>query len=92
MSAIVRNDSTDAPAGETRPVRAGGGGLRVIAIVLALAGAALLAFGFWGTHGGAARFGDGFVPIGAGSLGGILIIAGVIADIVAERRHRKATR
>jgi len=66
--------------------------MRVLAVVLALAGAALLAFGWWGTHTAAARFGDGFVPIGTGTLGGLLIIAGVIVDIVAERRSRKAAR
>ena len=66
--------------------------MRTLALVLTLSGIALLAFGFWGTHSAADRFGDGFVPIGAGSLGGMLIIAGVIADIVAERRRRKASQ
>lgn len=66
--------------------------MRRIALVLALAGVALLAFGLWGTHGGAARFGDGFIPIGAGAVGGIVLIAGILVDIVAERRQRKAAK
>jgi hypothetical protein len=66
--------------------------MRVLATVLAIAGALLLAFGFWGTHAAVARFGDGFVPIAASTLGGLLLIAGVIVDLVAERRRAKAAR
>lgn len=65
-------------------------GMRVIPTILALCGVLLLAFGFWGTHAGLARFGDGFVPIAAGSLGGLVLIAGVIVDLAAEHRQRKA--
>ena len=67
-------------------------GLRVIPTTLALCGVLLLAFGLWGTHGGAARFGRGFVPIAAGSAGAFLIIAGVLVDLAAEWRKRKAAR
>jgi hypothetical protein len=66
--------------------------MRMLATVLAVAGALLLAFGFWGTHAAAARFGDGFIPIAASTLGGLLLIAGVIIDLVAERRRAKAAR
>ncbi|HEX8905856.1 MAG TPA: hypothetical protein VF771_13480 [Longimicrobiaceae bacterium] len=66
--------------------------MRVLATVLAVAGALLLAFGFWGTHTAAARFGDGFIPIAAGTLGGLLLIAGVLVDIAAERRRRNTAR
>lgn len=92
MSAIVTDEQTNTPAPTRAPVRRDGRVMRTVALALALAGVALLAFGLWGTHGGAARFGDGFVPIGAGSLGGMLLIAGVLVDIAAERRRRKASR
>lgn len=91
MNDLAQDERKDAPAGSEPPVRKSGSVLRIVAVVLALAGAALLAFGFWGTHAAAARFGDGFVPIGAGSLGGMLLIAGIIVDIAAERRSKKAT-
>jgi hypothetical protein len=64
--------------------------MRRLAIVLATGGVLLLAFGLWGTHAGAARYGRGFIPIAAGSAGGILLIAAVLADMAAERRRRKA--
>src|SRR3954470_5712182 len=63
--------------------------MRRLAIVLATGGVLLLAFGFWGTHGGLARFGDGLVPIACGAAGGLLLIAGVIADMAVNRRIRK---
>lgn len=90
MSTIVQNKPTDAPAGPPAPVRAPS--MRVIPTIVALAGVLLLAFGLWGTHGGIARFGDGFVPIAAGSLGGLLLIAGVLVDIIADRRLKKSAR
>jgi hypothetical protein len=92
VSPIVQNETTNAPAPTEAPVRGQGRVMRVLAVVLAVAGALLLGFGWWGTHTAAARFGDGFVPIGAGSLGGMLLIAGILVDIVAERRSRKAAR
>jgi hypothetical protein len=52
----------------------------------------LLAFGWWGTHTAVARFGNGFIPIAASSAGGLLLIARVLVDIAAERRHRNAAR
>ena len=61
-------------------------------MILAAAGVLLLAFGWWGTHTAVARFGRGFIPIAASSAGGLLLIAGVLVDIAAERRRRKATR
>jgi hypothetical protein len=64
--------------------------MRVIPTVIALCGVLLLAFGYWGTHAGAARFGDGFVPIAASSLGGLLLIAAAIVDIVADRKRKKS--
>ena len=64
--------------------------MRVIPTVIALCGVFLLAFGYWGTHAGAARFGDGFIPIAASSLGGLLLIAAAIVDIVADRKRRKS--
>jgi hypothetical protein len=66
--------------------------MRVLATTLAVSGALLLAFGFWGTHMAAARFGDGFVPIGASSLGGLLLIAGVLVDLAAQYRRRNTAR
>jgi hypothetical protein len=66
--------------------------MRGIAMTLAAAGVLLLAFGFWGTQVAAARFGDGFVPIASGSAGGLLLIAGILVDIMADRRRRKAGR
>jgi hypothetical protein len=66
--------------------------MRVIPTIIALCGVALLAFGFWGTHAGAARYGDGFVPIAASAAGGLLLITGALVDIVAERRRRKAAK
>ncbi|HEU0077256.1 MAG TPA: hypothetical protein VFQ76_06380 [Longimicrobiaceae bacterium] len=66
--------------------------MRIVPTVVALCGVALLAFGFWGTHGGAARFGDGFVPIAASAAGGLLLIAGAVIDMAAERRRRKAAK
>lgn len=86
----MNDDRTEAPAASQVPAR--WNGLRVLAVLLAIAGALLLAFGWWGTHTAAARFGDGFVPIGGATLGGLLIIGGVIVDLVAERRSRKAAR
>lgn len=65
-------------------------GMRAIPTTLAILGVLLLAFGFWGTHAGAARYGRGFVPIAAGSAGGMLLIAGVLVDLAAERRSRRA--
>jgi len=67
-------------------------GMRVIPTVIALCGVLLLAFGYWGTHAGAARFGNGFVPIAASAAGGLLLIAAAIVDIVADRRSRKPAR
>ena len=64
--------------------------MRVVPTIIALCGVALLAFGYWGTHAGAARFGDGFVPIAASSAGGLLLITGALVDILAERKRRKA--
>lgn len=66
--------------------------MRVIPTVIALCGVALLAFGFWGTHAGAARFGDGFVPIAASAAGGLLLITAALIDIAAERKRRKAAK
>lgn len=66
--------------------------MRTIPTIIALCGVALLAFGYWGTHAGAERFGDGFVPIAASSAGGLLLITGALVDIAAERRRRKAAK
>jgi hypothetical protein len=66
--------------------------MRTLATIFAAAGVLLLAFGWWGTHTAAARFGNGFIPIAASSAGGLLLIAGVLVDIAAERRHRNAAR
>lgn len=67
-------------------------GMRVIPTIIALCGVALLAFGWWGTHAGAARFGDGFVPIAASAAGGLVLIAAAVIDMAAERRQRKAAK
>ena len=67
-------------------------GMRIIPTVIALCGVALLAFGYWGTHAGAARYGNGYVPIAASAAGGLLLIAGAVVDMAAERRHRKAAK
>jgi hypothetical protein len=70
--------------------------MRKIATTLALAGALLLAFGFWGTQSAAGhqRFADmnGFVPLAMTTLGGLLLITAAILDMLAERRQRKAAR
>ena len=64
--------------------------MRVLATVLAACGVPLLAFGFWGTHAAAARFGDGSIPIAVSCVGGLLVIAGVAIDMAAERARKKA--
>jgi hypothetical protein len=70
--------------------------MRKIATTLALAGALLLAIGFWGTQSAAGhqRFADmnGFVPLAMTTLGGLLLITAAIVDMLAERRQRKAAR
>ena len=66
--------------------------MRIIPTVIALCGVALLAFGFWGTHAGAERYGRGFIPIAASAAGGMLLITGALVDIAAERKRRKAAR
>lgn len=69
-------------------------GMRTLPTILAAIGILLLAFGFWGTSTqmGAARFSDGFIPIAASSAGGLVLIAGVLVDIMAERRHKKKAK
>jgi len=70
--------------------------MRKIATTLAIAGALLLAFGFWGTQSAAGhqRFADmnGFVPLAMTTLGGLLLITAAIIDMLAERRQRKAEK
>jgi hypothetical protein len=70
--------------------------MRKIATTLALAGALLLAFGFWGTQSAAGhqRFADmnGFVPLAMTTLGGLLLITAAIIDMLAERRQRRASQ
>jgi hypothetical protein len=70
--------------------------MRPAALILAVAGAALLAFGFWGaqTAAGRHRFDemDGIIPVAAGTLGGFCLIAAVVLDMLAERRERRATK
>ena len=66
--------------------------MRVIPTTLALCGVLLLAFGFWGTHAGAERYGRGFIPIAASAAGGLLIISAALIDIAADRKRRKAAK
>lgn len=70
--------------------------MRKIATTLALAGALLLAFGFWGTQSAAGhqRFANmnGFVPLAMTTLGGLLLITAAILDMLAERRQRRAAK
>jgi hypothetical protein len=83
---------TEIPAGGEAQVRQGVPVLRALAAALAAAGVLLLAFGFWATHTGATPFGDAFIPTASGALGAIVLIAGVLADMLAERLRRKAPR
>jgi hypothetical protein len=70
--------------------------MRKIATTLAVTGALLLAFGFWGTQTAMGRHQfdemDGIIPVAAGTLGGFCLIAAAIVDMLAERRERKAAR
>ncbi|HEU4559736.1 MAG TPA: hypothetical protein VFS20_17920 [Longimicrobium sp.] len=88
VSTIAQNEPTDAPAETRAPV--GPHSMRVLPTVLVLVGVALLVFGWWGTHAAAARFDNGAIPIGASALGGLVIIAGVLVDIMAERKRKKS--
>jgi hypothetical protein len=66
--------------------------MRRIALVLALAGAALLAFGFWGTQtaAGQQRYGGmtDNIPLLASILGGLLVLGAASIDMLAEKRTR----
>lgn len=70
--------------------------MRKIATTLAIAGALLLAFGFWGTQTATGRHQfdemDGIIPVAAGTLGGFCLIAAAIVDMLAERRERRAAK
>lgn len=88
VSDIVQNEPVKAPAGNAAPVH----GMRVLPTALVLVGVALLVFGWWGTHAAAERFGKGTIPIGASALGGLVIIAGVLVDIRAERKRKKSAK
>ena len=66
--------------------------MRIVPTVIALCGVALLAFGFWGTHAGAERYGRGFIPIAASAAGGLLNIGAALIDIAADSKRRKAAK
>jgi len=59
--------------------------------MLALAGALLLAFGWWGleTTAGRHRFDEmaGMVPLAAGALGALLLTAGSILGMIRAQRR-----
>lgn len=60
-----------------------------IATVLGVVGLALLAFGWWGvqTTAGRRAFDEmaGMIPMGAGALGALLLLAAVVVAIVTRR-------
>jgi len=66
---------------------------RAAAGVLAVAGAALLAFGWWGveTSAGRQRYDemDGIIPFATGVLGAILLLVGTVTASIAMRKRRE---
>jgi len=71
--------------------------MRVTAVLLALSGALLMAYGWWGvnTVAGRRRYDEmaGMIPFGLGVLGALLLVAGVVVALIAfleVRRERRA--
>ncbi len=67
---------------------------RVITIILAVAGAGLLAFGWWGmnTPTGQRRFDEmaGIIPFWAGLLGGFLLCVAIVVALIGRLRRARA--
>ncbi|HEX8243329.1 MAG TPA: hypothetical protein VF541_07530 [Longimicrobium sp.] len=67
--------------------------MRVITLLLALSGAALLAFGYWGiyTPAGQRRFDEmaGIIPFWAALLGGFLLCVAALLALVGWLRRRR---
>jgi len=70
--------------------------MRVTAVILALSGALLVAYGWWGvnTVAGRRRYDEmaGMIPFGLGVLGVLLLAAGAVVALIAVLRARRGRR
>ena len=70
--------------------------MRVTAVLLALSGALLVAYGWWGvnTVAGRRRYDEmaGMIPFGLGVLSALLLAAGVVVALIAVLKARRGRR